>query len=136
MRGSLPLSLTPVPLAMALDVFVCFCASVPVCPSVPLCVCACVRVPVTCVLGVRERACVLVCVCIWRACWACVPVCAQVPKGSVLLLNNLIPHRSLPNNSNGIRWSLDLRWQKPDEPNGFSGIKVSRTCYPACLVNR
>jgi len=38
-------------------------------------------------------------------------------------MNNLIPHRSLPNTSDGIRWSLDLRWQKPDLPNGFYGLK-------------
>ena len=55
------------------------------------------------------------------------PVCAtcQVPLGSVLLLNNLIPHRSLPNLSEGIRWSLDLRWQRGGEPNGFHGLKPS-----------
>lgn len=50
-------------------------------------------------------------------------VVCEVPKGSVLLLNNLIPHRSLANNSNNIRWSLDLRWQRPTEPNGFHGLK-------------
>jgi hypothetical protein len=43
----------------------------------------------------------------------------------VLLLNNLIPHRSLPNQSPGIRWSLDLRWQRADQPNGFDGLKAS-----------
>eukprot|EP00045_Choanoeca_perplexa_P007279 m.64590 g.64590 ORF g.64590 m.64590 type:complete len:398 (+) comp14008_c0_seq1:42-1235(+) len=50
-------------------------------------------------------------------------VTCEVPKGSVLLLNNLIPHRSLNNNSDQIRWSLDLRWQDPALPNGFYGIK-------------
>lgn len=43
----------------------------------------------------------------------------QVPKGSVLFLNNLIPHRSLNNMSDHIRWSFDLRFQRPDEPVGF-----------------
>ena len=43
--------------------------------------------------------------------------------GSLLLLNNIIPHRSLPNTSDGVRWSLDLRWQRPGEANGFEGIK-------------
>jgi ectoine hydroxylase-related dioxygenase (phytanoyl-CoA dioxygenase family) len=52
-------------------------------------------------------------------------VTCEVPFGSVLLLNNLIPHRSLPNYSPAIRWSLDLRWQRGGEPNGFSGIKPS-----------
>ena len=49
-----------------------------------------------------------------------------VKYGSVLLLNNLIPHRSLPNFSNGVRWSLDLRWQRGQEENGFHGLKESK----------
>eukprot|EP00730_Choanoeca_flexa_P018131 TRINITY_DN8800_c0_g1_i6.p2 TRINITY_DN8800_c0_g1~~TRINITY_DN8800_c0_g1_i6.p2 ORF type:complete len:402 (+),score=73.78 TRINITY_DN8800_c0_g1_i6:1297-2502(+) len=50
-------------------------------------------------------------------------VTCEVPKGGVLFLNNLIPHRSLNNTSNKIRWSFDLRWQDPSQPNGFYGIK-------------
>ena len=50
----------------------------------------------------------------------------EVPFGSLLLLNNLVPHRSLPNFSNGVRWSLDLRWQRGGEPNGFHGLKASK----------
>ena len=46
-------------------------------------------------------------------------VLCEVPFGSVLFLNNQIPHRSLNNTSNKIRWSFDLRWQRPDQPNGF-----------------
>lgn len=46
-----------------------------------------------------------------------------VPYGGMLLLNNMIPHRSLPNVSKQIRWSLDLRWQNPDKPCGFYGMK-------------
>ena len=52
-------------------------------------------------------------------------VTCPVPFGGVLLLNNLLPHRSLPNYSDGIRWSLDLRWQRLDRPNGFGSIKPS-----------
>ena len=37
-------------------------------------------------------------------------VSCQVPFGSVLFLNNLIPHKSTENYSEKIRWSLDLRW--------------------------
>ena len=37
-------------------------------------------------------------------------VTCEVPFGSVLLLNNLIPHKSTENYSQNIRWSLDLRW--------------------------
>jgi len=35
----------------------------------------------------------------------------------------MVPRRSLDNLSNQIRWSLDLRWQRPDLPNGFYGLK-------------
>jgi hypothetical protein len=44
-------------------------------------------------------------------------------KGSVLFLNNLIPHRSTENDSDIIRWSIDLRWQRPDEVSGMESIK-------------
>ncbi|XP_069117184.1 phytanoyl-CoA dioxygenase domain-containing protein 1 homolog isoform X1 [Argopecten irradians] len=46
-----------------------------------------------------------------------------IPYGGMLLLNNMIPHRSLPNLSKQIRWSLDLRWQKPSLPFGFYNMK-------------
>ena len=50
-------------------------------------------------------------------------VTCMMPKGSVLLLNNLIPHRSTENYSNIIRWSIDLRWQRPGEISGMDYIK-------------
>lgn len=50
-------------------------------------------------------------------------VTCEMPVGSVLFLNQLIPHRSTENLSPHVRWSVDLRWQKPDEPSGFEGIK-------------
>ncbi|CAL1525916.1 unnamed protein product [Lymnaea stagnalis] len=46
-----------------------------------------------------------------------------VPYGGFILFNNLTPHRSLPNNSNDVRWSVDLRWQSPKLPYGFFGIQ-------------
>lgn len=49
----------------------------------------------------------------------------EVPYGGVLFLNNAVPHRSLENYSDKIRWSLDLRWQRPDYPNGFHGLGKS-----------
>lgn len=72
-------------------------------------------------------------------------VTCEVPLGSALFLNNLIPHRSLNNLSDNIRWSLvsfagrggamqlpnapllaqDLRWQAAGEPNGFWNLKES-----------
>lgn len=50
-------------------------------------------------------------------------VLCRVPYGGMLLLNNMIPHRSLPNVTEQTRWSLDLRWQNPKLPNGFYGMK-------------
>ena len=46
-------------------------------------------------------------------------------------LNSLICRLtfSLENVSDKIRWSLDLRWQRPDKPNGFYGLKVRRLSY-------
>lgn len=41
----------------------------------------------------------------------------------LVLFNNMIPHRSLPNVSRGIRWSLDLRWQRATDPGGLWGLK-------------
>ena len=40
-----------------------------------------------------------------------------------MLFNNMIPHRSLPNISDGIRWSVDLRWQRASDPGGLWGLK-------------
>jgi len=50
-------------------------------------------------------------------------VTCTMKKGSVLLLNNIIPHRSTENKSDIIRWSIDLRWQRPGEQSGMEGIK-------------
>jgi hypothetical protein len=38
--------------------------------------------------------------------------------GDVLLMDKLIPHRSTPNHTDGIRWSLDLRYQRTGTPTG------------------
>ena len=50
-------------------------------------------------------------------------VICKFDMGGVLFLNNAIPHRSLKNISDKVRWSLDLQWQKPGLPSGFEGIK-------------
>ena len=49
-------------------------------------------------------------------------VTCEMPIGSVALLNQLVPHRSLENHSDEVRWSLDFRWQRPDQPSGQEGI--------------
>lgn len=41
-------------------------------------------------------------------------------KGDVLLMHKLIPHRSIPNRADTIRWSMDLRYQKTGTPTGRS----------------
>lgn len=46
-----------------------------------------------------------------------------IKYGSMILFNNVIPHRSLDNLSNHVRWSVDLRWQKASDPAGFYGLK-------------
>jgi hypothetical protein len=50
-------------------------------------------------------------------------VTCEMKMGSMLLLNQLVPHRSTENLSDRIRWSVDLRWQRPGEISGFEGIK-------------
>ena len=48
-------------------------------------------------------------------------------KGDVLLMHKLIPHRSIPNRTNAIRWSLDLRYQQ-------TGLPTGRSFYPNFIV--
>ena len=46
-------------------------------------------------------------------------VTCEVGKGSVLWHNNMMIHRSTENHSDKVRWSSDLRYQRPGEPTGF-----------------
>jgi len=48
----------------------------------------------------------------------CVPL--PMSKGSVILMHKFTPHRSGPNTTDGIRWSMDLRYQKTGTPTGRS----------------
>ncbi|SHF20522.1 Ectoine hydroxylase-related dioxygenase, phytanoyl-CoA dioxygenase (PhyH) family [Litoreibacter ascidiaceicola] len=41
-----------------------------------------------------------------------------VPSGCAVLFHPLVPHASLPNTSQGIRWSFDLRFNKSGQPTG------------------
>lgn len=50
-------------------------------------------------------------------------VTCPVNYGGMVLFNNLIPHQGIPNTSKVIRWSMDLRWQRPSDPIGFYGLK-------------
>lgn len=46
-------------------------------------------------------------------------VTCEMKVGSVLFLHQLIPHRSLENFSEDVRWSVDLRFQNPNDKAGF-----------------
>ena len=49
-------------------------------------------------------------------------VLCPVREGGVLLIQHKTFHRSLPNNSDHIRWSLDLRYSDPDMPSGRDDV--------------
>ena len=49
-------------------------------------------------------------------------VTCEMALGSVLFINQMVPHRSLENVSDKVRWSVDLRWQRPDQPSGWDGL--------------
>ena len=46
-------------------------------------------------------------------------VTCEMKAGSVLFLHQLVPHRSLENYSDDVRWSVDLRFQNPNDEAGF-----------------
>lgn len=43
-----------------------------------------------------------------------------VPAGGAILFHPLVPHASLPNRSESIRWSFDLRYNRAGQPSGRS----------------
>jgi len=43
-----------------------------------------------------------------------------VTSGGVVILDPMLPHASLPNLSDGIRWSFDLRYNRTGQPTGRS----------------
>lgn len=67
-------------------------------------------------------------------------VTVPVRRGSVLLLTNLTPHCSTPNESDTIRWSMDLRYQSANLPTNAPITRlpeeipfteaVPLACYP------
>ncbi len=46
------------------------------------------------------------------------PVSAEVPRGGAILMSKYTPHHTLPNKSDVVRWSLDLRYQPNWQPTG------------------
>ncbi|MBI3832091.1 MAG: phytanoyl-CoA dioxygenase family protein [Planctomycetes bacterium] len=51
------------------------------------------------------------------------PVCVPVKKGGALFLHNLTPHASFNNDTEIVRWSMDLRYQSAALP---TNAKISR----------
>jgi len=49
------------------------------------------------------------------------------PRGGAVFQDKFTPHRSTPNRTNGVRWSLDVRFQPAGTPTG-------RPFHPAFLV--
>lgn len=45
-------------------------------------------------------------------------VALPVPAGGAVILNPLVPHASLPNVTDGFRWSFDLRYHVTGQPSG------------------
>ena len=61
-----------------------------------------------------------------------------VPLGSVLLIQHKTIHRSVPNYSDHVRWSLDLRYSDPRMPTGRDGVPgfIARSeAQPASVTN-
>jgi phytanoyl-CoA hydroxylase len=67
------------------------------------------------------------------------PVALEMQAGSVLFMTNLTPHSSYKNNTDTVRWSVDLRYQNMDVPNNIDEAPQSYTperdpvtmaCYP------
>lgn len=65
-----------------------------------------------------------------------------VPKGGILLLSNKVIHGSFKNSTEGVRWSMDLRYQSADLPTNADitqlenesqediSTNVPSACYP------
>lgn len=67
------------------------------------------------------------------------PIPLEMTAGSVLFMTNLTPHASFENNTNIVRWSIDLRYMGTDAPNNVDEDPASYTperdpvtmaCYP------
>lgn len=67
------------------------------------------------------------------------PLPVPMSAGSVLFMTNLTPHASFENQTNQVRWSLDLRYQSSRAPNNVGEAPsdatperdpVTLACYP------
>ncbi len=58
--------------------------------------------------------------------------------GDLLLLTNLIPHRSGPNRTQQVRWNFDCRYHHASSPSGFpsrAGFLASSRIHPGEVVD-
>ena len=65
------------------------------------------------------------------------PVTIPVKRGGLLAIHCRTPHGSQPNSSDGVRWSMDLRWNDARKPNGrphLPGLLVRSTESPELVV--
>ena len=67
------------------------------------------------------------------------PLVLPMEKGDVLLMHKGTPHRSSPNFTDSIRWSMDMRYQKKGTPTGRSiypeFVVRSRSCPESVLTD-
>ena len=57
--------------------------------------------------------------------------CVPVSKGGVLLLTNRTPHASFENNSDIVRWAMDLRYQNASLPTNASITRLAGEAVPS-----
>jgi phytanoyl-CoA hydroxylase len=65
------------------------------------------------------------------------PVTAECPRGGVVFMTKLTPHRGLPNLSNCVRWTIDLRYQRTGTPTGrpfYPDFPVYSKTNPASVL--
>ena len=58
------------------------------------------------------------------------PVCCPIPKGGILLLHNRAPHGSFENQTDAVRWSMDLRYQSAALPTNASITRLPGESTP------
>ena len=67
------------------------------------------------------------------------PIPMEMKAGGVLFMTNMTPHSSFENKSDGVRWSVDLRYQDSRAPNNVDDPPdsvtrerepVTMACYP------
>lgn len=61
----------------------------------------------------------------------------ECPRGGVVFQDKFTPHRSTPNRTEGVRWSLDVRYQPANTPTGrpfHPSFLVRSRCDPEAVV--